>query len=48
MKRALILFWKGLTRFLSAIADWFTVILGMKDDSAYGKILRRIVGTCRI
>ena len=46
MKRALILLWKGLTRFLSAIADWFTVILGMKDDSAYGKILRRIVGTC--
>lgn len=46
MKRASILFWKGLTRFLSSIAEWFTVILGMKDDSMYGKILRRIVGTC--
>ena len=46
MKRAFILFWKGLTRFLTAIAEWFTVILGMKDDSMYGKILRRTVGTC--
>lgn len=46
MKRAFILLWKGLTRFLTAIAEWFTVILGMKDDSMYGKFLRRTVGTC--
>ena len=33
MKRAIILFWKGLTGIISATAEWFTVILGMKDES---------------
>ena len=46
MKRYIILFWHGLTGILSSIAEWFTVVLGMKDDSKYGKILRRTVGTC--
>ena len=46
MKRALILFWHGLTALLAGIANWFTVILGMRDDSKYGKLLRRVVGTC--
>ena len=46
MKRAFILFWHGLTALLSGIANWFTVILGMRDDSKYGKILRRTVGSC--
>ena len=46
MKRAFILFWHGLTALLSGIANWFTVILGMRDDSRYGKILRRTVGSC--
>ena len=45
MKRAFILFWHGLTALLVGIANWFTVILGMRDDSKYGKILRRTVGT---
>ena len=45
MKRAFVLFWHGVTGILIGIADWFTVILGMKDDSKYGKIIRRIVGT---
>lgn len=45
MKRAFILFWHGVTGILAGIADWFTVILGMKDNSKYGKIIRRIVGT---
>ncbi len=39
MKRAFILFWHGFTALLSGIANWFTVILGMRDDSKYGKIL---------
>ena len=38
MKRAFILFWHGLTALLAGIANWFTVILGMRDDSKYGKI----------
>lgn len=44
MKRAIILFWKGLTGIIAATAEWFTVILGMKDESKYGKFIRRIVG----
>ncbi len=39
MKRAFILFWHGLTVLLTGIANWFTVILGMKDNSKYGKII---------
>ena len=27
MKRAIILFWKGLTGIIAATAEWFTVIL---------------------
>ena len=45
MKRYIILFWHGLTGILSSIAEWFTVVLGMKDDSKYGKVIRRTVGT---
>lgn len=46
MKRAFILFWHGLTGIFAGIANWFTVILGMRDDSKYGKFIRRVVGTC--
>lgn len=46
MKRAFILFWHGLTGILAGIANWFTVILGMRDDSRYGRFVRRTVGTC--
>lgn len=44
MKRSIILFWKGLTGIIAATANWFTVILGMQDESKYGKFLRRVVG----
>lgn len=46
MKKSLILFWNGLTGIISGIAEWFTVILGMKDESKYGRFLRRVVGSC--
>lgn len=46
MKRAFILFWHGLTALLAGVAGWFTVILGMSDDSKYDKFLRRVVGGC--
>ena len=46
MKRAFILFWHGLTALLAGIANWFTVVLGMRDDTKYGKFLRRTVGSC--
>ena len=40
MKRYIILFWHGLTGILSSIAEWFTVVLGMKDDHR-GVVYRR-------
>lgn len=46
MKRYIKLFWAGLTGILSAIANWITTVLGMTDDSKYGKFIRRVVGTC--
>lgn len=45
MRRAFVLLWHGLTAILAGVASWFTMILGMKDDSRYGKFLRRVVGT---
>ena len=46
MKRHIKLFWSGLTGILSAVANWITTILGMTDDSKYGKFIQRVVGTC--
>lgn len=46
MKRYFTLFWAGLTGILSATASWITTVLGMTDDSKYGKFIRRVVGTC--
>lgn len=46
MKRYIKLFWAGLTGILSATANWITTVLGMTDDSKYGKFIRRVVGTC--
>ena len=46
MKCYIKLFWAGLTGILSAIANWFTTVLGMTDDSKYGKFIRRVVGSC--
>ena len=45
MKRAFVLFWHGFTAILASIANWFTTILGLKDDSKYGKFIRRVVGS---
>lgn len=46
MKHYIKLFWAGLTGIFSAIANWITTVLGMTDDSKYGKFIRRVVGTC--
>ena len=37
---------KGLTGIIAATAEWFIVILGMKDESKFGKFIRRVVGGC--
>ena len=44
IKRAIVLFWKGLTGIIAVTAEWFTTILGMRDESRYGKFIRRVVG----
>ena len=44
IKRAIVLFWKGLTGIIAATVEWFTTILGMRDESRYGKFIRRVVG----
>lgn len=46
MKRYLILFWRGFAGILALVAEWIAVILGMRDESKYGKLIRRVVGTC--
>lgn len=46
MKKVFILFWNGFTGILSGITEWLTVILGMEDDSKYGRFLRRMVASC--
>ena len=46
MKRYIILFWHGLTGIFASIAEWITIVLGMKDDTKYGKFIRRVVGSC--
>lgn len=45
MKKAFVLFWHGLTGIFRGIVNWIGALLGMNDDSRYGKVLRRIVAT---
>ncbi len=45
MKKAFVLFWQGLTGIFRGIVNWIGALLGMNDDSRYGKVLRRIVAT---
>lgn len=44
--RPFALIWRGLTALLAGIAGWITEIVGMRDDSKYGRALRRLVGSC--
>lgn len=45
IKRSIVLFWKGLTGIIAATAEWFTTILGMRDESRYGKFIRCVFAT---
>lgn len=45
MKKAFVLFWHGLTGIFRGIVNWIGALLGMNDDSRYGKVFRRIVAT---
>lgn len=45
MKKAIKALWHGIKSVFTAIVDWVATLFGMKDDSKYGRILRRVVGT---
>ena len=44
--QALGLFWQGLTGMITGVVDGIATILGMRDESRYGRVIRRIVGSC--
>lgn len=37
--------WKGSKAVFTAVVDWVATLFGMKDNSKYGRILHRVVGT---
>lgn len=37
--------WKGIKAVFTAVVDWVATLFGMKDNSKYGRVLRRVVGT---
>lgn len=37
--------WKGIKAVFTAVVDWVATMFGMKDNSKYGRVLRRVVGT---
>ena len=46
MKKAIKTLWEGLKTVFSVIVDWVATLFGMKDNSKFGRVLRRIVGAC--
>ena len=44
--QALGLFWQGVTGMITGVVDGIATILGMRDESRYGRVIRRIVGSC--
>lgn len=45
MKKAIKALWHGIKAVLTAVVDWVTTLFGMKENSKYAKVLRRVVGT---
>ena len=45
MKKERKSFWKGIKVVFTAVVDWVATLFGMKDNSKYGHVLRRVVGT---
>ena len=37
--------WKGSKAVFTAVVDWVATLFGMKDNSKYGRVLHRVVGT---
>ena len=45
MKKVLKALWHGIKAVFTAVVDWVATLFGMKDNSKYGRILHRVVGT---
>lgn len=45
MKKVFKALWHGSKTVFTAIVNWVATLFGMKDDSKYGRILHRVVGT---
>ena len=46
LKKAIGLFWRGLTGMVAGVTDGIATLLGMRDESRYGKVIRRVAGSC--
>lgn len=45
MKNAIKALWHGIKAVFTVLVEWVTTLFGMKDESKYSRILRRILGT---
>lgn len=45
MKNAIKALWHGIKAVITALVEWVATLFGMKDESKYSRILRRILGT---
>lgn len=45
MKKAIKALWHGIKVVFTAVVDWVATLFGMKDNSKYGHVLHRVVGT---
>lgn len=45
MKKVIKALWHGINAVFTAVVDWVATLFGMKDDSKYGRVLHRVVGT---
>ena len=44
-EKAIKALWHGIKAVFTAIVDWVAHLFGMNDNSKYGRVLRRIIGT---
>lgn len=45
MKKAIKALWHGINAVFTAMVNWIATLFGMKDNSKYGRVLRRVTGS---
>ena len=45
MKKVIKAVWHGIKAVFTTIVNWIATLFGMKENSMYGRVLHRIVGT---